>query len=361
MTSNKKIAILVPSLANSGGAEKSAILLAKTLSDSGHNVLIISLSEKAPFYSLPQKIEYLSICSMTKSLIRKNVKRIKLVSSIIKTKKIDILIGYTSIGGIISASIKIFKNKKIKVIICERNAPYVDSCLMKKLKLFLYQRVDGGVFQTKQIRDFYQHSVPKSCIIPNILDDNILKENSSWEIKENKIICISRLEPEKNNILLIKAIDLIKDDVSGFQVDLFGSGSQKLFLEQEIMARGLEDIIYLKGVSRDIYKDLSHHKIFVLSSITEGYPNALLEAMSLGLGCISTRCFGGGAESLITNGENGLLVDNNDYVSLSKAIKYLIKNEDFTKMIGESAKKVKFSNSSYNISRKWESFIYECL
>ena len=101
--------------------------------------------------------------------------------------------------------------------------------------------------------------------------------------------------------------------------------------------------------------------IFVLSSDYEGMPNALMEAMALGLACISTDCDGGGARELIKHGENGLLVEKGNLKELSNALDRLLAQRELREKLGSSASKFREEYSYENIYSKWLDFINDVI
>lgn len=111
------------------------------------------------------------------------------------------------------------------------------------------------------------------------------------------------------------------------------------------------------GKSNCIEKDIYNAGIFVLSSNYEGMPNALMEAMALGLPCISTDCPVGGPKTLIKNGENGLLVPVGDEEALSIAILKLIEDNELSQKIANNALKISEKFNPNIINQQWEDFI----
>ena len=96
--------------------------------------------------------------------------------------------------------------------------------------------------------------------------------------------------------------------------------------------------------------------MFILFSSQEGMPNSLIEAMSLGLPCISSDCPCGGPKDLITSGENGLLVAVKDKEALRAAILQILKNPEFAEKIGMNATKVQEKYSPEVVNKKWEKY-----
>ncbi|MEN8885185.1 MAG: glycosyltransferase [Winogradskyella sp.] len=146
-----------------------------------------------------------------------------------------------------------------------------------------------------------------------------------------KIITAGTLNIRKNQIMIIKALSEIKnnDDLT-----ILGGGELHDYLTAQINELNLNSQVTLGGKVKNVNTYLFESNCFVLSSFTEGFPNALLEAMAIGLPCISTNCLSGPLELLnanvpvtINNGEffigkYGLLVNNDDYIGLSKALAY---------------------------------------
>ena len=87
----------------------------------------------------------------------------------------------------------------------------------------------------------------------------------------------------------------------------------------------LSQCVYLPGTSTDVFNDIASSRLFVLSSNYEGMPNALIEAMCIGLPCISTKV--SGATDLIINDENGCLIDTGDEEQLYQKMEKIIKSE----------------------------------
>ena len=132
-------------------------------------------------------------------------------------------------------------------------------------------------------------------------------------------------------------------------------------MEQElrdlINELGLEGRVILAGQSSNVPRDIKAAKIFVLPSDFEGMPNALLEAMALGLCCISTDCPCGGPRAVIEDGVNGCLVPVGDEDALCKAMQQLLDDGDKRREMALRARESAQQFSPEMIFEKWRSYV----
>ena len=121
----------------------------------------------------------------------------------------------------------------------------------------------------------------------------------------------------------------VKDKFPEYKLVIYGDGPLKDKLQNKIEAVGGENNIILAGRVNQIIDKIYDASLFVLSSNFEGMPNALLEAMSLGLPCISTDCPVGGPREIIVNNENGVLVKLNNADDMANAIDKILSDREF--------------------------------
>ena len=165
-----------------------------------------------------------------------------------------------------------------------------------------------------------------------------------------------RLEKQKRFDLLIDAFHHVCDAFPEYTLEIYGEGSMEETLQTQIDSLGMQDRIFLMGRSQDIPNAIKDASMFVLSSDFEGMPNALMEAMALGLPVISTDCGGGGARALIENGVDGLIVPCGDSETLAKAMHDLLADVQRMKVMGEQAKEKGMKFSADNVVSQWEKY-----
>lgn len=100
----------------------------------------------------------------------------------------------------------------------------------------------------------------------------------------------------KNHALLIKAFATISDRYPDYRLVIYGDGPLRQQLETLVEDLGMADKVSLPGYTTFVREKMEQASLFVLTSDWEGMPNALIEAMALGVPCISTDCKGGGPD-----------------------------------------------------------------
>ena len=143
-------------------------------------------------------------------------------------------------------------------------------------------------------------------------------------------------------------------------LEIYGSGSEK---EKLILLANELDIdknVSFMGARTDAIIQASSASCYVMSSAFEGMPNALLEAMAVGLPCVSTDCPNGPAE-LIEDGVNGILVPVGDDEKLAEAILKMLDDKDFAELCGNRAREILKSHSVEFVARKYSDFIAEVI
>jgi len=148
------------------------------------------------------------------------------------------------------------------------------------------------------------------------------------------VLIVGRLSLEKDHIALLKAVA----QLSGGQkphVLIVGDGPERAAIEQSAQSLGIKDRVILAGQQKTAEPFYGIADIAVLSSRTEGSPNALLEAMSAGVPAVATRV--GGVPEIATDGETAMLVAPGDVAALGLALERYIGDPRFAETIAERA------------------------
>ncbi|MGI5977403.1 MAG: glycosyltransferase family 4 protein [Candidatus Limivicinus sp.] len=342
-----------------GGAERVTCSLANYLAGRGHEVEILTMAETENSYQLNGEVSVQALLYMRerKGKLYNNVLRITRLRQYMKkhTEK-DVYIVMLPIPTVLLLSLR--SATKAKIIASERVSPAAYDFIKTKALRRLAPRADGFVFQTQEALEWYGESVKhvRTAVIPNAINRQFLRPRYKGERKKN-IVAAGRLSKQKNFELLIRAFKKITPDCPDYKLIIYGEGGLRKELEALIKENGLEDLVSLPGNTTEIIEKIQDASLFVLSSDYEGMPNALMEAMALGLPCISTDCPCGGPRFLIENGINGLLVPVGDEDKLSEAIKKILNNPQLADKFGTEASKISGRLDPDKIYGQWEAFI----
>ncbi len=224
-----------------------------------------------------------------------------------------------------------------------------------------YRFADKIVSNSKAGRDFLVESVglkPDNIVtIYNGVDLlNMDKKNGTRE--KLALTVIASLTLKKGHKYLLEALSRIKD--IDFDLFIVGDGSERFFLEQLAGKLGLRDRLFFEGYRKSVDVYLAKTDIFVLPSLWEGLPVALMEAMSCGLPCIATSV--GGVAELIEDQKDGLLVEAKNIGQLEKVLRKLMQDENLRVFLGNNAKnKIKIGFSKQKMIGSLENLYTELM
>jgi len=155
-----------------------------------------------------------------------------------------------------------------------------------------------------------------------------LNKINKFQSKKNKKILLSvgRLCKQKNQVLLIKAFSEFSKKNKNYKLIICGDGPDRESIHSLIKYYNLTKKIILKKWTHNIKIYYKNSSIFVLTSLYEGMPNVLIEALNSNMPCISSKV--SGVSDLLLNGRGGLILKNYDSTHLAKSINKVIKNYD---------------------------------
>lgn len=349
-------------LHGAGGAERQIILLSNQLAMRGHEVVLCVLAENKSTYVIDDRVRVVDLSyveNAAKSSIGKILKRWIAFRKFIKEEHPDIIINYNLQSAYFCLTLS--KKQRGKVIYSERGDPYDDeySGLLGIIRDLTVLKMDGLVFQSEGARDFFPDIVKKkSIVIHNSV--NIPQDKYPIpDVREKRIVNVGRLHPQKNQKLLIDAFAKIAGAFPEYVLDIYGDGELHDELQEQINSCGLVDRVILHSSRKDIWDCIYKASLFVLTSDYEGMPNALMEAMALGLPCISTDCRPGGARTLIEDGINGFVVPLRQTDSLAQTMALCLSNSELSEKIAMNARKLSETHSEKVLFDKWDQFVMD--
>lgn len=380
----RNLLIITDDLIIGGGAQRFTSLIATSLSVK-FNVSILTFYEyknrysfKGNYYSLKENLGFFA--KVINSLRINEIIRPFRIYKRIKRTSPDIIISITDFTNVFTIITKLIFRIKIPLIISMRNNPLLKYKDANKILNFLIKIlypltiVNKVVTVSKWIQIILerQYGIKENKLqtIYNGIEIEKINENQNEDIEEFKeifnhfnffkFINIGRLTYAKGQKYLIEAFYKAKKEIKNSILIIIGEGPLRYELKKLIKKKSLEKDIFLLGLQKNPYKYLAKSDVFVLSSLYEGFPNVILEALACGLPVISTNCESGPYE-ILNNNRYGFLAKIMDSEDLAKKMVLLAKNKDLmTKYSKLSLERVK-NFKQEKILKEWINLIENLL
>ena len=345
-----------------GGAERMLITLANAMAERNHDVYLVSLASNELNYGILNNVVYKFIPDYGTNKLSRIKNRYLKLKTYIEEINPELIISFWLQPAYFCA----FMGKGIaqKTIYAERGDPFDSEYngVVGIIRRFCFKRLRGFVFQSKNAQSCFGSDVRcRSCVIHNPV---FMKENTNNYVptaRDRRIVNIGRLCEQKNHELLIDAFAMLSDEANAYSLEIYGDGPLKERLQDKINELGLSDRVFLKGTFSNIHRRIANARMFVLSSDYEGMPNALLEAMAIGVPSISTDCPCGGPRMLIQTGKNGILVPVGGRDALAQAMSDMVQNPIKAQQLAQEASRVRELADAQKITEDWKKYIDACV
>lgn len=334
----KKVFIMAGSM-KSGGAERCISELTKALAGS-YAITIVLYYSDVLFYEIDHRVRIVELEKISSSTnIAKNSVYLRYL---VKKEKPDVFVSFLVPFNVFSFYSLL--GVKVPKILCERNDPrcWTHNPIMLLLRNIAYRYCDRVVVQTRMELEYFGREIRKHSEIinnPCFLNGKLIGSAINAE-KHNKIVCVCRLNPQKNISMLLRAFSVVSKEFPSYCLKIYGEGEvdYKDKIQQEIWSLGLEGRVFLMGVKKNIYEELSDARFFVMTSLFEGMSNAVMEAISLGLPVICTSV--SGSVEMIENGKNGYIISQGDEATLVEKMRYLMSSPELCSCMGYNSVEV---------------------
>jgi glycosyltransferase involved in cell wall biosynthesis len=312
-----KLLIFIPSL-ECGGSEKYVSILCNNIDTQKFDVTLAVINNANPFYTITNaaiKVIDLKLSRVLYSFFK--------IRHIVKAFEPDIVFSTANHLNLYFAIFKNFLAPKTAVIARESSIvsinskraklPFIYNGLIKKF----YKRLNCIICQSQYMQQDlignYRIEKEKTAVINNAVEEEYLVNS---EHQKNKFITVARLSEEKGIDRLIRSVAKL---TIPFSYHIIGDGDRKEQLQNLINSLHLQDKVFLEGKKVNPFAGMEDAGLFLMGSHYEGLPNVLLEAGMLGLPVVAFDA-PGGINEIIVDGENGLLVKDNDENSFAIAI-----------------------------------------
>ena len=349
-----------------GGAERVVTILANHLVNDGYEVIIATEWIADNEFMIDEKIRRVHVGLSTKqekkSRVSQFMSRVRNLRNFLNAEQPDVVIAFAQKANYRALMAAYFT--KIPVIVSVRTNPYLHYVGRRDKLLIplLYPRAAGNVFQTEGARAFFSKRIQeRSRIILNPIHDKYLGVPEPAQ-RRKAVVQSGRLVDFKNQLMLIEAFVTVHEKHPDDKLEIYGGDSgdgTKELLEESIRTKHAGEYVFLMGASDSLENQLNDAALFAFSSDWEGLPNALMEAMALGLPIVATDCPCGGPKTLIQDGVNGLLVPIKDSQAMAEGMLKLIEDEELAKRLGREARKIENLANTEAICNQWKEYIEE--
>ena len=364
-----KILFTIPRLTYSG-APKMLAWIANQMAKKGHEVHLVTFfsEEQARVLDDSINVHSLKITQSTSRLVRNTTGMLKTICRLHKTVKQikpDIVVSFLDSVGYVYLPIgHLFT--KAKYVVSERVDPYSYRRKISKMRFFLMQYAHGSVFQTEGAQKFFEKTYPKiynnSTVIPNpvVVNETVREMQGripSYDEREKRIVTVGRLSlRQKRQDVLLEAFKMFHEKHPDYKLEIYGDGEDGGRIGAKIYEMGMSDIVSLAGRTNEVEKAIFKAAAFVLTSDFEGIPNALIEAMSIGVPCVSTDCSPGGASLLINDGENGFVVPCADANAIAEKLSIVVSDAEISDRFSQNGPAISGEFSEEKIADMWEKY-----
>jgi len=336
-----------------GGIERVSVCLANYWAEKGYNISILALYQSEHFYQINNTITFIE-----PEFSRKNLTKYAYVAKMILFAR-KYIIHYQP-DTILSFSewtnpYVVLSNLGLpyKLFLTDRMNPLAKLPFLSEfLRKTLYKKATGIIAQSTFAKEILYRRTKAANI--RVIHNPVNTINKIECKPKNRIVSVGRLTPEKGHIFLIKAFAKLKN--KEWELSIVGEGTEMDRLMNIATELGLQDRVIFYGQLQNFSRQLSEAQIFVLPSLKKGFPNALLEAMSVPMACITTDFFQGKNE-IVQNGINGLVVRPGDIIELTDVMEKLIMDEELRLKLAKNAFHVREVYKFEKIANQYLDFI----
>lgn len=324
--------------------------LANLLADNHHLVTFISIYKELNQEDLRPSINFISLGIETKGVFNWRRHAISLLRKTIKSIPHDIVCSFMSDVSFLTRIATL--GLDLKFVAAERNDPTTRPFIWKFLTNITYMSSDVCVFQLENARKYFSKFIQrKSVVIPNPV--------TSWPVEPFKgerkktIVSAGRFVEEKRFENLIIAFAHIHSIIPDYTLTIYGDGPLRQKYNQIAKEHKIVDFVSFPGYNYNLSEQIYEDGLFVLTSSSEGIPNVLIEALSLGIPTVSTDCTPGGASFLTDGGNNGILIPIDDIDSLEHAIINVLTNKDLSEKLSKRGPQIVSRLTPEKINGLW--------
>ena len=335
---NRKISFVIGGL-RGGGAEKVCVTLANGLAERGYNIdlVVLSLNGAIRDKELSHKINLINLDAGNARYSAFSLWRY------LKFSKPQTVLSFNRQISVVLALLRKLTNLRFRLV--SRNIIFLSIAESSKKGLWhgfiskhliknFYRLSDVIIAQSRAMKDDLVNYLKISEENVEVIHNPVCKEVGDFSQlndlatfqKENYVLCVGRLEEQKAFHYAIEGFSLIASEFPTLRLKIVGQGSLEKQLKQCAVDCGVSERVDFEGYQSDMIQYYLHAKATLLTSLYEGFPNVLIESISLGTPIVAFDCQSGPNE-IVVNGKNGYIVKMFNVVEFANSIRRILVEE----------------------------------
>lgn len=335
-----------------GGAERVISILSRAMAEKYDSVELLIYYDREIAYDIDPRV-HITIVERKTGTVKK-FRNALWIRNYLKKQNAEVLSFLVPLNiMMLGAAFGLHKH----IIVADRNDPKVvpKSLGMRIVRDILYRTAWGIVAQTEEAKNYLMKKCGEGSyyVIPN--PTSISSECKGMALqnpKKDKIVCVGRLIKSKNPDMLLKAFLNFQKVCPGYELWFYGDGDYRKHILRDVEDLRLQGKVFLAGNVVNVSERIKDAKAFVTMSDHEGMSNALIEAMCIGLPCITTDVMG--ARDLIKDGVSGIIIRAGDTDACAKAMQRIAFDDAYAFKMGQKASELTDRLSVGRIMKKWE-------
>ena len=368
------MSLVIPSL-TPGGAENVLALLANAWAEEGREVSVVTLgaasaSDRRLHPAITRiALDMVHVSANVLQALDSNWKRVRRLRAELRGLRPHTVISFLPSMNVLTLAST--RTLDARVVVAERIDPREEPIpkFWACTRRLLYPHADAVVLQTPDAKRWATRflQAERVHVIPNPVayapvpaDASSPRPAPVWlGAPGHKVFGVGRLTPQKGFDTLLRAYARCRPHHPDWSLIILGDGAERTRLEALAVDLGIQTAVTFPGHIPDVPSILRGGDLFVLSSRYEGFPNALLDAMTCGLAVISTDC-PSGPRHIVRHGIDGLLVERDNVEALAAAMRQLMAAADLRQRLASRAVEVRERFSLPSVMRQWNALLEQC-
>jgi len=354
-----------------GGAERTVSILANGFAERGDRVVIMTLDDQRAdqFFRLNPGVAVLRLGSnsgggLCRIRFLRKLLKYRGLGCTIRREKFDAVVSFTTQVNVLTLLASI--GSKIPVFVSERSDPAIipRSLLWRVLRWLTYRHLAcGALVQSGYAKRYFEKKGYRGVAALN--NPVVIRKSAPGSAGAGegpvRVFAVGRLAPEKRYDLLLLAIHRLKreshvDLLPGFECCLIGDGPLYGKLSDLVRELDIEAFITMPGFSSNPWSKVHQYDIFVQCSDFEGFPNALVEAMSIGCAVVTTD-YSPAVTEIVDDRRSAIVVERGNAEALAQGLRELIRDDQLRRRIGDNARLVSIRFEPEKVVKEWRAVL----